>query len=476
MAVLDDDQKKALALIKSSFINGNPPQTLLFGPPGSGKSFVLVDVALWALKNKYGVVVCAPTARAVASIKDNLPPALASLPCFTIHKVLDMIKWNQRDILPRFMFEPVGGLLIIDEVGMLSTELLWSLVYHKLGNRENIKIVFSGDCNQLPPASGKPFYASEQFQEDLDRGAIQYAPLTGNHRNGECARLQLLLEPFKTWRLTQKVYDLLDTIARKKIPSFVWLYIAQRHESLHRFNDRRTTENARLNPALTKVFLRPAEYRDRLCMVTPSWYDSSIGQNREGTRIVIKKNIYDNNECVAANGDFGTVLKVLCTPDKKGHVKFTHKQPEALLVRLDRSPDDEITVNARAIKDSSTKKLVWVVDFALGYAGTIHTQQGRTIPAPKKLVINVTDISPEAMFVALSRVQSIDQLYFDCFDNSPGALEKVFKRPEEAKEKTHFYRQLPMLNKRAETFALSNQSRKNKAATLRKRKRSCLGF
>ena len=475
MANLDGDQTKALSMIQQSFEPGNPPKTLVFGPPGSGKSYVLTAAIRWAGANKFGVVVCAPTARAVTSIQENLPPALSNTPCFTIHRILQKFKGSQHDHLPPFMSEPaIGGLLIIDEVGMMSSALLASLVYFRLGNRANVKVVFSGDCDQLPPVSGKPFYVLDDFAKDLGRGAVQYAPLRGNHRNGECKKLQAILEPFKTGVLTQRARDLLDEIARKKIPAFVWLYIAHRHDNLHRFNDRKAKEAAARNPSPTKVLLRPADYPTRLCLFSPSWFDTAAGTMVEGTRIVVKRNINDGDTCVAANGDYGNVLSVLCTLDKRGQGNFSRKAPEALLVRLDRSPDAEVTVNARAIKCDESKKLTWVVDVALGYAGTIHTQQGRTIPKPDIVTVNLEAISPASAHVALSRVQDVNQLRFDCYD--PERLDEIFKRPEETEEKTAFYTQLPLLGKRVEQYKAANQSKALKREVSLKRKRKCFGL
>ena len=475
MVSLDEDQERAFECMKQSFEAGAPPKTLMLGPPGSGKSFLLKSILKFALDNHYEAVVCSFTAQAVSNVKDNLPEELSKVPCFTIHKVRNMIKFNQRDALPRFMFEPaIGGLLVIDEVGMLSAELLWELVYLDLRNRANVKVVMCGDCDQLGQPSGEPFFQLSQFIDDMNRGAVQYAPLRGNHRNGSCPALQTLLEPFKTGKMTQKTYDLLDDIARKRITPnlFVWLYVAHQHKSLHQFNDRKALENANLNPALPRVLLRPVEYPDRVCMFTPSWFDRSVGQTREGTRIRGTENIYEGDTCIVCRGDFGTVLKVLCTPEKDGSVKFTRSSTEALLIRLDRSPESMVTVHARREKHPKTKKMVWVVPVAHGYAGTIHTQQGRTIPAPHLLVINFTDLSPESGHVAFSRVQTADQLRFDCYDNSPGALERIFTRPLPSDAKRDFYAALPSLRAKNDAYRAAY----NRSVNTRKRKLSALGF
>ena len=237
---LDRDQLGAFHKCTRMFRHGNPNCTVILGPPGTGKTKTIGAVVKWAVSNAIGVVVACPTGRAAVNISESLSGNIqASAPCMTVDKLIMDIRYKKKaSLAPLFtMAEAVGGMVVIDEVGMLSKRHYEDLVVAGLINRHNIKLVLCGDCDQLPPPASKPFYAHPLFLDKIRDGMVNYAVLRTNHRNGRCSKLSELLQPFKTGVVTQRCLEILEEIARKPFPDFVWLYIAQRHKNLHAWNE-----------------------------------------------------------------------------------------------------------------------------------------------------------------------------------------------------------------------------------------------
>jgi len=508
---LDQGQRDALNKVKRMFEGGNPNIMCLFGPPGSGKTVVLIEAILYAVKSSVSVTVACPTGRAAVNIAEALPPRLqASVGCMTIDRLINDIRYKRASVPAATKSKAIGlgGLLIIDEVGMMSKSHYQNLVVPGRGKGAGLKLILSGDCDQLPPPCSRPFYAHTAFLDEVRSGNVFLAELRGNHRNGECKQLQTLLEPFKSGRITVQCQLLLAEIARKRTPDFVWLYIAQRHKSLHAWNDRKAAEVAALGSVQVRVV--PSKYPDRTITL-------SSGRGRvEGTRVLITENIYADGKIAAVNGESGIVSAVLCKSKRDGSGVFTLKDSDAFDVILDRTLEP-VTICARRIQaphnaeienddsifegpesgteciygsdsgaddtptpvDPKRKKqapqMMWVVDVALGYAGTIYTQQGRTIEK-EILVVNWENMTTEALLVALSRVRSADQLRFDSFDLDMQVISRLMKVPNKTNDKLKLRELLrdvdTFVHNGIEKSAVRRQERVSSGA----RKRRCLGY
>ena len=481
----------AVQKIKAMFRPGNPHMTALLGRPGSGKTYVLMEAIEWCAKNFIPVVVACPTGRAAVNIAEALPDALRDkVACMTVDKLIKDIQYKPKTSrVPAFVLSrELGGLVIIDEVGMLSSLHYTNLVTRGLESRKNVRFILSGDCDQLPPPSGQPFYANESFLNAVQEGCMWLAELKGNHRNGECKDLLALLEPFRTGSVSLRCKMILEEIARRQLPNFVWLYIAQRHESLHMWNDRKASEVAEQSTLSARV--TPAKYPNRLILV-------ASGSGRcEGTRVLITENIYcRDGHMVAVNGECGIVSSVLCNVDKNGNARFSAKDVDAFDVILDRTREP-VTILARKIKapeatdgddneflgvgtgrsSKKSPKWMYVVDIALGYAGTIYTQQGRTILDPEVLVVDWKNMTTESLLVALSRVQKADQLRFVNFVADMDYIARLMNIPKETREKSKFRELLIGIDG---LIAHANKKRKIKtmrAKTILTKKRQALGF
>ena len=493
---LDRGQTSAFQKCTSMFRHGNPSTTLILGSAGTGKTKTIIAILEWANENKIDAVVACPTASATVNIADNLPTHIAmKTPCMTVDKLIVDIQYKREaSIAPPFVMNDfIGGLVVIDEVGMMSSTHYESLVIKGLKNRGNVKYVLCGDCDQLPPPTSLPFYAHPIFLQKIRNGSVYYTALTTNHRNGQCDKLNEILTSFKTGKVTRKCLEILEEIARRPFPDFVWLYIAQRHDRLHSWNEKKAREVSQRAPRSLKFV--PSRYPTRTVEVASGVFDVDLGCQTEGTRVLITQNMSDKNgNRIAVNGDTGIVQTILKIPDKDGNANFTKADNAAFTVTLDRT-NAPITVYARQIdakhtekpgKDESAwileenpakrkkKPKVWVVDVTEGYAVTVYSVQGQTIE--DTLVVNWENMTPESLFVALSRVRFANQLRFDSFIADPDRIRRLMRKPHVSQHKQRFLKLITM----ADSFIKDAQSLKSQLAlisqSLKKRQRTCLGF
>ena len=110
----------------------------LIGGAGTGKSFVTSQIIEQLSLNRKNVAILAPTHKAKESLQKKIKKGTVD----TVHKY-------------GHGFGITGDVVVVDEAGMLSTDLMKSIL--KRGN-ENTQYIFVGDKNQLPPVGyGRPF-------------------------------------------------------------------------------------------------------------------------------------------------------------------------------------------------------------------------------------------------------------------------------------------------------------------------------
>lgn len=109
----------------------------LIGGAGTGKSFVTSKIIEQLYLNNKKVAILAPTHKAKESLQKKLDKG-------TVQTIHSYVHNNSQ-----------AEVVVVDESGMLSTELMNSLL--KRGN-EDTQYIFVGDKNQLPPVGyGRPF-------------------------------------------------------------------------------------------------------------------------------------------------------------------------------------------------------------------------------------------------------------------------------------------------------------------------------
>lgn len=125
---LDDEQQRALDRLLAS-----PNEVTLFrGGAGTGKSFVLRELAAQILENGRPVIVLAPQRQQVVDMEAAGFPAPASVAAF-LHK---------QDV-------PSGAVIVVDEAGQIGGRQMLDLL--RLAHRRHARVVLSGDTRQHGP-------------------------------------------------------------------------------------------------------------------------------------------------------------------------------------------------------------------------------------------------------------------------------------------------------------------------------------
>ena len=115
----------------------------LIGGAGTGKSFVTSGIVEQLMLNEKHVTILAPTHKSKSALQQKLKRGTVS----TIHSYA----YGRRG---------KTDVIVIDEAGMLSTELMAKLASVYSGEQ----LVFVGDKNQLPPIGyGRPFEVIQEF-------------------------------------------------------------------------------------------------------------------------------------------------------------------------------------------------------------------------------------------------------------------------------------------------------------------------
>lgn len=148
-AQLTPDQEAAL----SEILGGYAPAArhLLIGDAGSGKTFLMAQVAKKFLSRGKSVICAAPTHKAVSVMAAKMAAAGVPVQCLTIHSLLSL---KPKVVADRQVFErksradPVmEDVVIIDECSMLGSDLM----RHIKRYLPNSFVLFVGDRAQLPP-------------------------------------------------------------------------------------------------------------------------------------------------------------------------------------------------------------------------------------------------------------------------------------------------------------------------------------
>jgi hypothetical protein len=170
--ILNSDQTKATEKL-SEFIDSDHKYFLLMGSAGTGKTSVVVDFLAKHVKKK--IAFSATTNKAVSVLENMMNIKLKetdnnklrkSINFLTIHKLLKIkrridLEGNEIFVTTIDEDNPLHRLdsksiysydiIVIDEVSMMSMNLIEKLL--KIKNKLDGKIIFVGDCAQLPPVN-----------------------------------------------------------------------------------------------------------------------------------------------------------------------------------------------------------------------------------------------------------------------------------------------------------------------------------
>ena len=340
------------------------------------------------------------------------------------------------------------GMLIIDEISMVRAdtfEMMNAICQKSMGNSQpfgGISVVVVGDMFQLPPIvsdeavlaylkkeyGGIYFFNSHVIQDNLSR--VKLFELTKSYRQLNDPEYVHLLDTFRRpLSAEEKVatVNALNSRVTSNLPSEV-IYIASSNEEVRQINKKNLDA---LSGDITTI---DAEYQilktdgsghvaikhsglpcneDIHKIVIPSQYDSQL-QFKKGAKVMFTKN---SKYYGYVNGDFGIITdfngsyftiqsersgRVLC-PNPND--KYKSKQLNEYRYEMEYDAKTHKLVRKKPYIQRTTQ-----FPLKLAYAFTIHKSQGQTY---KEVILDLNShiFAPGQLYVALSRVKSLDGLF-----------------------------------------------------------------
>lgn len=421
--------------------------TFIHGKAGCGKTYLIKKLA----KLVRGCVVLTPTNLA-ASLYDGAR---------TIHSYFwgaldDLVEGfqdpsNITDIKAKSFRSGLNGvnMIVIDEISMVRSDLFEMINVICQKNKGNdlpfggIAVVLVGDMFQLPPIvsddatyeylkdeyGGIYFYNSHVIQNNIKN--VKLFELTKSYRQANDTEYVKILDAFRSpldAKMKIELLDKLNSRVKSSLPKDA-VYIASSNEQVRNINTQKleelpgsvTTIDAtyqimkkdRSSYVDIKQSQLPTD-EDIMPIELPSAYDSKLSF-KSGARVTITKS---SEYWGYINGDFGTIVGF---DGQSFSILLDNNGATIHCPNLsDRYKNKQINDYRYEMSyDAKKRKLVRVKPYIqrttqypikLAYAFTIHKSQGQTY---EKVILDLRShiFAPGQLYVALSRVKSLDGLY-----------------------------------------------------------------
>ena len=397
----------------------NEENIFITGPGGTGKTYVIKQIYKHSISNNKRICVTALTG--VASV-------LLDCNAITIHAwsgiginnktETQIINKINRSKFYKYNWENTD-ILIIDEISMMSCKLFELL--NKIGQviRCNtkpfggIQLIFSGDFFQLPPVKETFFcFESELFNNTFDK----IINLTKVFRQNDNTYKKLLLN-MRKGLISKKSIELLNS---KIIDENFYKNTTNITRLVPTKSKAFEINNYFINNIKNKKYIYKRTYKEnsenlnniekiKLDLMSETEKENEYNYIKESTlteeNLVLKKGTYVM--CITnldlglgiANGTTGIVIDF--TPEKLPIVQFDkHK----------------IVIGKKEWKSDNVPGIsVFQIPLILAWGITIHKAQGLTLD---KAIIDIGKDLFEAgqMYVALSRIKSLDEVYIKEFN------------------------------------------------------------
>ena len=449
-----DYAKKLLVLSNSPSIEIHiePPQIIVTGEGGTGKSFVINITSKWMEKilrragddpSKPKVLILAPTGIAASLINGTtLHTGLGFQ--FGCKKYLPMR--DQKREFYRKNFEELQ-LVIMDEFSMISSDRLYDvhrrlqeiLISRDLFGGRAMMIV--GDIMQLPPVLGRKVFTSPFSQQNRAMYSsnlsiwknMEVVTLLVNQRQG-ISKWTECLNRIRVGELTEEDKQLLETRRLSNFPDFdadSACHVMFENYSVNNHNLRLINSSNHELVEINSEGLYPRGYR--LCVKEHGTIEDTsfrkVLRLKKNARVILTFNVNLADSLV--NGMIGTVLDFIYDGNRVKAVVVAFDNPNVGIEQRREHPNDSsrfIEQNGTPIYRSTlehplrngksgAKGKTSQFPFRLSWANTGHSLQGVGFGEGSDLVCHGRDkdkTMPKNMYyVMFSRASSIENFYLD---------------------------------------------------------------
>ena len=390
---------------------------LLTGGGGVGKSYLTTELISALRKEAKQVVVLGSTGVSAVNVNGH---TIHSFFCFGISNNLEEMKKNDKYTkqrvkeLNKILY--TADLLVIDEISMVSSDLMEMILYRLKSGSFDGRLLFVGDFFQLPPVKSRvqrddSLFGNREFAFESD--AWDYFD-------------PYIIELTRTKRTEDKeFFYILNRIRKGELDNEVGYYLESLREHLHIKDENPTILYGRNKEADIVNLQRLEELKSEPIVLKAK-------EKVHFASLHVKRiESWKNNLPVPADLTLKVGASVLFCTNKWGSY---YNGERGAIVKLD---EDEVIVekaNGKIVKvkraeytlsESITlngkieeKPLVSLEQFPLklAYAITIHKSQGMSIDS---LVCNIDNIFEKSQFyVAISRAKDPKKLLLDYSYNS----------------------------------------------------------
>ena len=390
------------------------------GGAGTGKT-VLTKAIIRELSKTQSVMVLASTGVAASHIGGA-----------TIHSGLRLgvsIRDPKAKVRVNTKKDPIAfaDVLVIDEISMCRIDIFDQIVhilsYVSAQKKKEIQLIVVGDFNQLPPVvrnEDREALLAYYTEAQIDGGAYAFASqawemcdfqvisLTETLRQENVAFAKALRQVSEGDRSGLRY--IIENRSQTPIPGAIEVC------SMNRQVEAINKKHVQLCKEITVSEAEVTENGDEPVIAGDYPFPYNINYHLElgvGLKIMVLKNLYTGKgKPVCVNGDTGVITKI-------------DTDRESLKVKLDKNgttidlKKETFPITGYKVEEKDGKKVAVPYEkgtytqypAALGYAVTIHKAQGKTFSAANMHLKNI--FSYGQLYVALSRVSDVKNLYFD---------------------------------------------------------------
>ncbi|MDA7848295.1 AAA family ATPase [Sulfurospirillum sp.] len=407
---------------------------LLTGGGGVGKSYLTTELISSLRSDAKQVVVLGSTGVSAVNVNGH---TIHSFFCFGISNNLEEMKKNDKYTknrvkeLNKILYS--ADLLVIDEISMVSSDLMEMILYRLKSGSFDGRLLFVGDFFQLPPVKSKmqrddSLFGNREFAFESDAWEF-FEPY--------------VVELTRTKRTQdEEFFYILNRIRRGELDNEVGYYLEGLREHLHVRDESPTILYGRNQEAdivnlqrLEDLNSEPILLKAKEKIHFPSLHVKRIETWKKNlpvpTELTLKVGasvLFCTNKWGSYyNGERGKVIEL--DEDEVIVKKVNGKVVKAK--RAEYTLSESITLNNKI----EEKPLVTLEQFPLklAYAITIHKSQGMSIDS---LVCNIDNIFEKSQFyVAISRAKNPKQLLLDySYNNFPNHLQKCIQVSPKVRE------------------------------------------